>query len=173
MSYTFLQANYGTINGISMTNAGCGPTAIADIVYNIDKTITPKKVAVWMNGKGYFGADGSTRRGVSETLTKYGFQYLYFTPEHTGNESWEMFFDLIKNSRDHACWAIALAVGTKNGGRSNKWTYGGHFIAITDFDPKTGKIYVRDPAGKNTGYHDPATLKYCCNAIWFITKIKQ
>ena len=34
MSKTFLQADYGTVGGISMKNSGCGPTAIADIVYN-------------------------------------------------------------------------------------------------------------------------------------------
>ena len=170
MSKTFLQADWGTVKGISMANAGCGPTAIADIVYNVDTSITPAKVAKWMANNGFFISEGSTRVGISRTLTKYGFQYLYFTPEHTGNEEWCVAFDLIKNSRDHECWAIALAVGQKNGGKDDFWTYGGHFIAITDYDPNTRRIYVRDPAGRRTGYYDADKLKWDCNALWFIMK---
>jgi len=170
MSKTFLQKDWGTVKGISMANAGCGPTAIADIVYNVDKDITPAKVASWMASNKFFIQGGSTRIGISRTLTKYGFQYLYFTPEHTGNEEWKFAFDFIKNSREHECWAILLTVGMKNGGKDNKWTYSGHFIAVTDYDPETGKLYVRDPAGKNTGYHDPNTLKYDTNALWVICK---
>ena len=170
MSKTFLQADWGTVKGISMANAGCGPTAIADIVYNVDESITPAKVAKWMANNGFFISEGSTRVGISRTLTKYGFQYLYFTPEHTGNEEWRVAFDLIKNSRDHECWAIALAVGQKNGGKDDFWTYGGHFIAITDYDPNTRRIYVRDPAGRRTGYYDADKLKWDCNALWFIMK---
>lgn len=86
MSKTFLQKEWGTVKGISMLNSGCGPTSIADIVYNIDTGITPAKVAKWMAAQGYFMQSGSTRLGVSKTLDKYGLQYLYFTPEHTGNE---------------------------------------------------------------------------------------
>lgn len=170
MSKTFLQKDWGSVNGISIANAGCGPTAIADIVYNVDENITPLKVAKWMAANGYFIKGGSTRVGISKTLTKYGFQYLYFTPEHTGNEEWNFAYDLIKNSRDHECWAIALAVGKSNGGRDNFWTSGGHFIAITDYDPQTRKIYVRDPAGRRTGYVDAEYLKYDCNALWIICK---
>ena len=36
-------------NGSStMAAAGCGPTACADLIYNIDPTITPWKTAVYM-----------------------------------------------------------------------------------------------------------------------------
>lgn len=170
MSTTFLQGNYGKVNGVSMAASGCGPTAIADIVYNVDTSINPSKVATWLINNGYMSSAGTTRTGITAALKKYGMQSLYATPEHTGNSEWASFFDLIKNSRDHDCWMIVLAVGTKNGGASNKWTSGGHFIAITDYDPKTGKIYVRDPAGRNTGYQDPGTLKYCANAMWFIMR---
>ena len=170
MSKTFLQRDWGTIKGISMANAGCGPTAIADIVFNINENITPAKVASWMADRGYFINGGSTRIGVSKTLDHYGFQFLYFTPEHTGNKEWAEAYDLTKNTRMHDCWAIALAVGEKNGGKDNFWTNGGHFIAITDYDPTTKRIYVRDPAGRRTGYHDADKLKLDCNAFWYIMK---
>lgn len=168
MSKTFLQAEQGTVGGISMKNSGCGPTAIADIVYNKDVSITPRKVAEWMKSNGYFSSAGSTRHGVTQTLKKYGFQSLYFTPEHTGNVEWDTAFEMIKASREGRCWAIALAVGKSNGGKDNYWTSGGHFIAITDYDPQTGKIYIRDPAGRTTGYQDPGLLEYDCNCLWII-----
>ncbi len=175
MSKTFLQANYGTIddgteNGISMANSGCGPTALADIIYNIDPKITPRKVAKWLYNIGHFSTGGTTRRGMTKAIAKYGMQCLYYTPEHTGNTYWNDAFQLIKASRDASVWAVALTVGKVNGGKDNFWTHGGHYIAITDYDPETGKIYVRDPAGRTTGYQDPDKLKYDCNAFWLITR---
>lgn len=170
MSRTFLQADFGTVKGVSMAASGCGPTAIADIVYNVDDDIKPDDVARWLISNGYMSEDGTTRTGVTAALKRFGMQSLYATPEHTGNAEWKLFFDLIKTTHTNACWAIVLAVGKKNGGQSDKWTRGGHYMAITDYDPKTGWIYVRDPAGRNTGYHDPRTLQYCTNAMWFICK---
>ena len=41
-------------NGSStMAAAGCGPTACADLIYNIDPTITPWKTATYMKNHGY------------------------------------------------------------------------------------------------------------------------
>lgn len=169
MSKTFLQTDYGTVKGISMKNSGCGPTALANIVYNIDSKITPAKVATWLYNNGYFSSAGTTRNGMTRAIQKYGLQCLYYTPEHTGGRSWNDAMELIKASRDAFVWAVALAVGKSNGGKDDYWTSGGHFISITDFDPETGKIYVRDPAGRRTGYQDPEKLKYDCNCFWIIT----
>ena len=170
MSYSFKQYNYGTVAGVSMRAAGCGPTALADIIYNVDKTIAPNKVAAWMANRGYFSSAGSTRSGITAALKNYRMQCLYFTPEHTGGTEWRDAMELLKASREAFVWAIALTVGTVNGGKDNYWTSGGHFIAITDYDPKTGKIYVRDPAGRRDGYQDAERLKYDANCIWIITK---
>lgn len=168
MSKTFLQGDYGAVDGVSMKNSGCGPTAIADIVYNKDTKITPPRVALWMKNNGYWSDCGATRQGITKTLKKYGFQSLYFTPEHTGNTEWVTAFEMIKATHEGRCWAIALAVGAVNGGKDNYWTAGGHFIAITDYDPETNKIYVRDPAGRRTGYQNPDKLKFDCNCMWII-----
>lgn len=170
MSKSFLQAKYGSVRGVSMASAGCGPTALADIIYNQYKDITPDQVALWLAADGQFSAAGTTRVGISRALSHYDMQYLYATPEHTGGKDWNFFIDLMKNTRDHACWAILLMVGTKNGGLDNYWTSGGHFIAVTDYDPKTDTLYVRDPAGRRDGYKSPAMMKFDCNAMWFITK---
>lgn len=176
MSYTFKQSYWGTLNKgtkneISMATSGCGPCSLASIIYNKDTSINPQKVAQWMYKEKYFSKDGSTRTGITKALNHYGFQCLYFTPEHTGNEEWKTAFECIKASMEGQLWAILLVVGTKNGGKDNLWTSGGHFLSVTDYDPKTGKIYVRDSGSRGrTGYYDPATLIYDTNAMWIICK---
>lgn len=167
MSKTFKQGQWGTVRGVSMAAAGCGPSSLASIIYNKDTSITPAKVATWMYDNGYWSSAGSTRVGVTKALAHYGFQCLYFTPERTGNAEWKTAMELIKATRDGKCWAILMVVGTKNGGKDNYWTTGGHLISVTDYDPSTGKVYVRDPGARNrTGYHSPSELIYDCNAIW-------
>lgn len=171
MSKTFTQSAYGKVGGVSMANAGCGPSAVASVVSNVKPNITPTDVAKWLLDKGYFSSAGTTRRGITKALQNYGMQCLYFTPEHTGNAEWKLAFDAIKLSRENRLWAILLVVGTKNGGKDNLWTNGGHFIAVTDYDPETGKVYVRDSGSRGrTGYYDPATLKYDTNAMWIVTE---
>lgn len=170
MSRTFLQKDFGEVRGVSMAAAGCGPTAVADIAYNFHRNITPADVAKWLYDRGDFGVNGTTRTGITDALGHYGLQSLYATPEHTGNAEWDFFISLFEKMRDYACWGIVLAVGKKNGGRDDFWTSGGHYLAITDYDPKTKRIYVRDPAGRHTGYYSPSQLKYDCNAMWFICK---
>lgn len=171
MSRTFTQANYSAVNGISMASSGCGACAIASIVSNVKDSITPRTVARWLYSKGYFSSAGTTRTGVTKALQNYNMQCLYFTPEHTGNDEWKTAFDMLKLSREHRLWAILLVVGKKNGGKDDLWTSGGHYIAVTDYDPKTGKVYVRDSGSRGrTGYYDPETLKYDTNAMWVITE---
>ena len=170
MSKTFNQSAYSPVNGVSMTLSGCGCCAVASIVSNV-KDVTPRTVARWLMDKGYFSSAGTTRTGITKALQNYGMKCLYFTPEHTGNKEWKLAFDMLKLSREHRLWAILLVVGTKNGGKDNLWTNGGHYIAVTDYDPKTGKVYVRDSGSRGrTGYYDPDTLIYDTNAMWVTTE---
>jgi hypothetical protein len=77
----------------------------------------------------------------------------------------------MKASNEGKLWMILLVVGTRNGGKDNLWTNGGHFISVTDYDPKTGKVYVRDSGSRSrTGYYDHDTLIYDTNAMWVICK---
>lgn len=171
MSKTFTQSAYGAVKGVSMAASGCGCCAVASIVSNVKPNISPTDVAQWLYSKGYFSSAGTTRTGITKALQYYGMQCLYFTPEHTGNSQWKLAFNALKLSREHKLWAILLVVGTKNGGKDNLWTSGGHFIAVTDYDPETGKVYVRDSGSKGrTGYYDPSTLKYDTNAMWIVTE---
>lgn len=167
MSVTFDQTKEGYVNGTSMPLAGCGPCSVASIACNISYT-TPKQVAAWLANRGAFGSSGTTRAGITVALDYYGFKSTYYTPEHTGGSSWQKAMDQMKTLKGD-WWAIFLVVGTKNGGKDNLWTSGGHYLAITDL--KNGKLYVRDSGSKKrTGYYDPELLRYDTNVIWVIQK---
>lgn len=169
MSRTFKQSDWGHVGGVSMADAGCGPSALASIIYNKDTGVNPAKVAAWLKDNGYFSLAGTTRTGITRALAHYGFQCLYFTPEHSGNIEWQTALELLKASHESRVWAIVLAVGKKNGGKSDYWTSGGHFLAITDYKDKM--LYVRDSGSRgHTGYFSPDLLKYDVNCFWIITE---
>lgn len=168
MSKTFNQADWGKVNGISMAASGCGPSSLASIIFNKDTSITPVKVAKWLYNKGYFYTSGTTRTGITAALNYYGFESIYYKPEHAGGAIWHEAMKKMKAAKGD-WWAIFLVVGTANGGKDNLWTSGGHYLAITDY--KLGKLYVRDSGSKHrTGYYDPESLRYDTNCIWFIRK---
>lgn len=168
MSKTFNQADWGKVNGISMAASGCGPSSLASIIFNKDTSITPVKVAKWLYNKGYFYTSGTTRTGITAALNYYGFESIYYKPEHAGGAIWHEAMEKMKAAKGD-WWAIFLVVGTANGGKDNLWTSGGHYLAITDY--KLGKLYVRDSGSKHrTGYYDPESLRYDTNCIWFIRK---
>lgn len=168
MSKTFNQADWGKVNGISMAASGCGPSSLASIIFNKDTSTTPVKVAQWLYNKGYFYTSGTTRTGITAALNHYGFESIYYKPEHTGGAIWQEAMAKMKAAKGD-WWAIFLVVGTANGGKDNLWTSGGHYLAITDL--KNGKLYVRDSGSKHrTGYYDPESLRYDTNCIWFIRK---
>lgn len=168
MSKTFNQADWGKVNGISMAASGCGPSSLASIIFNKDTSTTPVKVAQWLYNKGYFYTSGTTRTGITAALNYYGFESIYYKPEHTGGAIWQEAMAKMKAAKGD-WWAIFLVVGTANGGKDNLWTSGGHYLAITDL--KNGKLYVRDSGSKHrTGYYDPESLRYDTNCIWFIRK---
>lgn len=167
MSVTFDQTKEGYVNGTSMPLAGCGPCSVASIACNIAYT-TPKQVAAWLANRRAFGSSGTTRAGITVALDHYGFKSTYYTPESGGGTSWKKAMDQMKSLKGD-WWAIFLVVGTKNGGKDNLWTSGGHYLAITDL--KNGKLYVRDSGSKKrTGYYDPELLRYDTNVIWVIQK---
>ena len=61
-------------NGSStMAAAGCGPTACADLIYNIDPTITPWKTATYMKNRGYAIRNAGTAwAGIPACLKAFG-----------------------------------------------------------------------------------------------------
>lgn len=57
------------------STSGCGPTAVADIVYNVDKTITPEKVGNYISSINGATAGGATyHTAIVKALKHYGFE---------------------------------------------------------------------------------------------------
>ena len=169
MSKTFKQNNYGSVHGISMPVSGCGPCASASVIYNIDESTNPVKVANWLYEHGHFYTSGTTRAGITDVFQKHRFEIIgYYKPEHSGGTVWQQAINKMK-SLTGDWWAIFLVVGTKNGGKDNFWTSGGHYLSVTDL--KNGKLYVRDSGARNnTGYFDPEKLRYDTNVIWIVRR---
>lgn len=89
MSKTFIQADYGKVCGVSMAASGCGPCALASIIYNKDTGINPTRTATWLHDKGAFSSAGTTRAGMTSGINHYGFICDYYKPEHTGGSIWK------------------------------------------------------------------------------------
>lgn len=173
-SKTFHQSDWGTVGGVSMTGSGCGPTALASIIYAKDNSITPTKVATWLKDNGYFSSDGTTRSGINQALSHYKFSNIEtFYDEHKGLKDETVFVkfrDRINKGED--AYIIFLAIGEGSGGKSDFWpysTYGGHFLAITNYRKTSNgyEYFVRDPGvKKHTDWYDISKFKGNVNVYW-------
>lgn len=133
-------------NGSStMAQAGCGPTSVADIVYNLDEKITPWKVAKWMKEHGYaIYGNGTAWSGIPAALKHYGLEDVREV------EKMADVFDCIAKGYK----AVFLMRAGFRGGVT--WTTSGHFIAVSAYKHESGKHYfwTRDPGSRgNNGWH--------------------
>lgn len=135
----------------TMSSDGCGPTAVADIVYNVDKNITPYKVAKWMTKNGYSTkSNGTMWCGITQALKHYGFATKGINKSGTGDISMTTFFkEMAKGNR----WGILLFKPGTMGGVT--WTSGGHYLACVDYKVSGGRhyLYMYDPGQRgNNGW---------------------
>lgn len=133
-----------------MSNAGCGPTACADIIVSNPKyaKITPKTTRKYMLDHNYVvNGQGTKWAGIPACLNAYG----YNCKNHaTMDGLWE---ELKKGNR---CGVLLFRKGTRGG---VTWTSGGHFVAFTGFRVINGKhyLYTRDP---NSARHNDGWFCY-------------
>lgn len=127
-------------NGSStMAAAGCGPTSCANILHNIDPSITPITTMKYMQTHGdkehktfaIYG-NGTAWNGITQCLKYYGAQDVQRPTKMS--DVWSFL------SKDYA--AIFLMIYRK-GLPGPTWTTGGHYIAIVDYKVKNSKHYVR------------------------------
>lgn len=153
MSKTFKQADsrWGkkNYNGSStMAAAGCGPTSVAMIAYNMDTTVDPWKVALYMKSHGYAIRNaGTSWSGIPAALKAFGCQEV-----KTSKSMSDVWKELGKGN-GHG-YAIFLFRSGSRGGV--KWTGAGHYIAVTDYKVKDGKhyLYTRDSGNRDhTGWY--------------------
>ena len=147
-------------NGSStMAQAGCGPTAVADIVHNVDPNITPWKVAKWMKEHGYaIRNNGTAWSGIPAALKHFGLVSV-LEVEHMADV-----FSFIKRGYK----AVFLMKAGKRGGVG--WTTSGHFICVSAYKHEDGKhwFWTRDPGGRgNNGWHSyEGTMKNLIAKVW-------
>lgn len=131
-----------------MSNAGCGATAIADIIVSNPKykNRTPKNVRKWLlKHNQVLNGQGTRWNGIPEALRAYGFKAKEYA---TMTGLWE---ELKKGNR---CGVLLFSKGTRGG---VTWTTQGHYVAFTGYKVVNGRhyLYTRDPNGNrnNDGWH--------------------
>lgn len=113
----------------TISNSGCGPTAVADIVATWwDSKVTPKEMAALSVANGYRTTNSGTAWGFFKFVAnKYGASKFVQTGTYATAEA------AIKSGA-----YVVVSVGP------GVWTKGGHFICWWKVDDKY--VYINDPA---------------------------
>ena len=149
MSYRdYKQYDYSgyTYCGGSFASQGCGPTSVADIV-----EISPITVAQWMTNNGYATTDGHGTYwgGINAALTAFNAGGKMIAESMDGYTTAPA-FDTWKGAIQSGCMGVLLMHNVTN----SYWTTSGHYIAVVQYDAKTDRYYVCDPASvARTGWH--------------------
>lgn len=144
----------------NMTNAGCGPTSLADLIASNPKhkKVTPKTLRKWLLDHGYVSyGNGTYWNGITAALKAYG-----FTVKECNIS------DFFAECKKGHCLADFLFVGGSRGGVT--WTSGGHYVSVSGYKVKNGKhyLYMNDPGPRkhNGWYCYETTMKGLIRKIW-------
>ena len=126
-------------SGGTISAQGCGPTSIADAVYDLYPTITPAKTAKWMEEHGCScHGSGTYYSGMVKALKHYGYTdstQLNYTSLY-GKKNNPVVTDFLKKIKSGKYIGIACM------GKSI-WTTSGHYIFIRKVTEN--HIYIYDP----------------------------
>lgn len=131
------RSNY--YSGGTISAQGCGPTSIADAVYDLDPSITPAKTAKWMedNGCSCHGS-GTYYSGMVKALKHFGYSdstQLNYTSLY-GKKNNSVVTDFLRKIKSGKYIGIACM------GKSI-WTTSGHYVFIRKVTKE--HIYIYDP----------------------------
>lgn len=135
--------------GETMGPAGCGPTAIADVL----GLNTPVPVAKWLTEHGYASnGSGTYHSGIPAAIKAYGHEAEQISGSSlAGVMSCAQFNEFKKSIQAGNC-GIILFGGVRTGCKNNYWCSAGHYCACVGY--KDGKYLIYDPAyGARDGYH--------------------
>ena len=123
--------------------AGCGPTAVADIL-----EIEPPKIADWMTNHGYaYPYQGTAYSGINACLSAYGAGGKMIAQGQDGQHD-NSYFKAWRTAIQGGQMGILLMHAVE----SRYWTSGGHYIAVVSYSD--GYYMVYDPASATrTGWH--------------------
>lgn len=135
--------------GETMYSAGCGPTAVADV---LDKK--PTEIASWMTAHGYASnGSGTYQEGITACIRAYGYSCNQLTGSSRAGVMNDSTFETFKSTIQSGYCGILLMGGQRTGCRNSYWSNAGHFIAVVGYS--NGKYNVYDPAyAARDGYHD-------------------
>lgn len=146
-TYSQSDSRWGKKNydGSSMSNSGCGPTAVADLAFAVDGKTNPWDVAKWMKSKGYAVRGwGTAWAGIPAAMKHFGL---------TNVKNVAKMSDVFNYISKGYCAVFLMTKGSRGG---CVWTTSGHFIAVTGYERKNGKnyVYTRDPGWRDhTGWY--------------------
>lgn len=141
-------ANY-PYAGETMSAAGCGATAVADLLNKL-----PTEIANWMTANGYASnGSGTYQSGITACIRAYGYSCNQLTSNSRAGIMNDSSFETFKSSIQNGNCGILLMGGLNTGCRNSYWSKAGHFIAVVGYS--NGKYNVYDPAwDARDGYHD-------------------
>ena len=125
-------------SGDTIKSQGCGPTSIADAVYDLNDKITPAKVAEWMeaNGCSCHGS-GTYYSGMVKGLKHFGYDAIQCNYASIyGKTNTAVATDFLKKIKSGKYIGIACM------GKSI-WTTSGHYVFVRKVTKE--KIYIYDP----------------------------
>ena len=149
-------------------SAACGPTSCSDILYEINKEITPVKTGEWLKNNGLVLTNqGTVWGGIQKCINNFGMKCTMLNLNN---------LYMYKNTKTEKKWRENIRSGKYYGillmGKGT-FTNGGHYIVISDYNKKKG-YYVLDPASsKRTGWHLWKDFKGQVKIFYLIEKIKE
>lgn len=163
MAIDYKQYNYPNVPyaGESIAAAGCGPTAVADLL-----EVDPTETAAWMQSHGYaVNYQGTIYEGIAACLSAYGADGRMLAQNldgQTGNAVIAEWKKAIQGGQE----GILLMHNVV----SSYWTNGGHYIAIVGY--KNGQYMVYDPASTvRTGWHPFSDFEGNISAVYTSSKM--
>lgn len=153
--------------GENMAVAGCGSTAVADLLNKL-----PTEIADWMSGHGYASNGyGTYQSGIYSCIRAYGYQCNQLTSSSRAGLMNDASFETFKQSVQSGNCGILLMGGEKTGCRNSYWSKAGHYIAVVGYENSKYKVY--DPAwdardGLHNWYDFQGNIKhvYTTNIKW-------
>lgn len=142
-SYKQYDSRWGKKNYNGSSNysqAGCGPTACANILYAIDSSITPLTTGAYMQKNGYaIRNNGTAWAGIPACLKAFGATDVQNVP--TMAKVWELM------AKGYV--GVFLFRGGTRGGIT--WTNAGHYLSVQGYKVTNGKHYLKmmDSGGRD------------------------
>lgn len=147
-------------NGSSnYATAACGPTSCANILYEIDSSITPLTTGKYMQTHGYaIRNQGTSWNGIPACLKHFGARDVRQV------DKMATIYSLLSKGY---VGVFLFTAGTRGG---VTWTTSGHFVAVTGYKHANGKHYFKtfDSGGrKHDGWYCyETTMKGLIRHVW-------